>query len=213
MKTQLTISYTARTTIYMDISDNTLTSAEIEALENSKLAQFKQGVENGVWTEGDYDVSWSEEPIAKPDPYEPPTEQNWFTIEGRRWATNNHFIVAEDSIHLFDFDRFVRWSQASKITAEGEYQKAAFDVFSGIITHGEEVELNSFKISHLGYFSEEYQYLKANGASCYRHPDELPSESIGYIIVDSEFVAALQQLHGADIDTPNCFRFDNQEEY
>jgi hypothetical protein len=213
MKTQLTIRYTARTTIYLDTPDNTLTSAEIEALKNSKLAEFKEGIENGVWTEGDYDVSWSEEPIAKPDPYEPPTEQHWFTIGDRRWVTNNHFVVAEDSIHLFKFDRFVEWSNASLMTGGVEYHEVFFDIFSEIITHGKQIELSSLKSSHLGYFSKEYEYLRIEGASCYRHRDELSSKSTGYIIIDGKFVASLQQLHRADIDTPNTFRFDNQEEY
>jgi hypothetical protein len=215
--TELTISYVAKTTIYLNIPDNTLTSEEIEMLENSKLAEFKQGIEKGVvCTEEDYDVSWSEEPIAKPDPYMPPTEQHWFTIGDRRWATNNHFVVAEDSIHLFNFDRFVQWSDASKITGEKPYQKAALDVFSEIIKHGHDLAslaLPSYKIIHPGYFSKEYECLRANGANCYRHPHELQSESIAYIVIDSKFVAALQQLHGADIDTPNTFRFDNQDSY
>jgi hypothetical protein len=64
LKTNLTISYTARTTIFLNIPDNTLTSAEIQTLENNELAKFRQGISDGVWTEGDYDVSWDKEPIA-----------------------------------------------------------------------------------------------------------------------------------------------------
>jgi hypothetical protein len=212
--TELTISYTARTTIYLNIPNNTLTSEEIEMIENSKLAEFKQGIEKGgVWTEGDYSVSWSQEPIAKPDPYLQPTEQHWFTIEGRRWVTNNHFVVAEDSIHLLKFDRFVQWSNASVMTGGVEYHEVFFDILSEIITHGKQIELSSLKSSHLGYFSKEYEYLRIEGASCYKSQDELPSESIGYIIIDGKFVSALQQMYGADIDTPNTFRFDNQDSY